>query len=142
EDEVLVRIDDGELFLKGRELRNEIARRIYRDRVAIEDKLVIAPDGVAIKNRSPVGAREGTDHFPPNPRFVQTERRRTQVDDDLGAAFDQSAHRFDIVKRAGQIMFRPNIFANGDTDFLFAKIDRFNVPGRFEIAVFIEDIVG
>ena len=39
-------------------------------------------------------------------------------------------------------MFGPDVFANGDADFLAAKIERRDFARRFEVTIFIEDIVG
>ena len=72
---------------------------------------------------------------------MQSKRRRAQVDDDLSALLNQTAHWFDIVKWPRQIMFRPNIFANSHADFFAARIKRFGPTSRLEVAVFIEHIV-
>src|SRR5207244_872391 len=48
----------------------------------------------------------------------------------------------EIVKRARQITFRPNIFADSDTDSVAAKIQRRDLAGRLKVAIFIENVVG
>src|SRR5438477_4351670 len=72
---------------------------------------------------------------------MQSKRRRAQVDDDLSALLNQTAHWFDIVKWPRQIMFGPNIFANSHADFFAARIKCFGPTSRLEVAVFIEHIV-
>ena len=73
---------------------------------------------------------------------MQSERRRAQVHDHIGALIDQASGRLTIVKRAGEIMFRPNILANGDADFLPIEIERLDTVRRLEIAVLVENVVG
>ena len=95
--------------------------RIHRDGVAIEDKLVVSADGVAVTDRAAIGARERGDHLATNGGLVQVEGRGAQIHDQFRALLDQAAHRLDVVKRPRQIMFRPDIFANGDADFSAAE---------------------
>src|SRR4029077_15542509 len=76
-----------------------------------------------------------------NRRFVQTKRRRAQINNDLGALLDQPSHRFDVVKRAREIMFRPDIFGNLDAEFFPPQVKWFHPAGGFKISVFIKDIV-
>ena len=110
-------VHDLFMFAEGRQLCDQTAGRIYGDRVAIENELVVAADGVAVANRPLISACECRDHFIANRGFMQRERRRAQVQDHVGALFDQTSRRFAVVKRAGEIMFRPNVLANGDTNF-------------------------
>ena len=65
-------------------------RRIHRDRIAIEDQLVVSADGVAITNRAPIGARERSDHLAPNRRLAQAERRSAEIENDLRALLHQA----------------------------------------------------
>ena len=65
--------DDLFVFAKGGQLRDQTAGRVHRDRVAVENKLVVTADGVAIEDRPLVNAGERSDHLQPNARFVQAE---------------------------------------------------------------------
>ena len=88
-----------------------------------------------------MGAGKRSDHFAADRRLMQSKRRRAQVDDDLRALLDQTVHRLDIIKWPRQIMLRPNIFTKGHAKFFAAQIEWFDAAGRFEIAIFIENIV-
>ncbi len=73
-------------------------------------------------------AGERGHHLAPNGRLAQTERRRAQIQDHFGALLDQRADRLDVVKRARQVVLRPDIFADGDADFPRAEQQRRHTP--------------
>ena len=67
----LIGVDDHLVFGKGSEVRDEFARCIDGDGIAIENQLVVAADGVAITDRARICPRERANHFAPDRRFVQ-----------------------------------------------------------------------
>ena len=129
------------MLAKSGKLRDQTAGRIHGDRVPVENELIVTADGVAIKDGPLVSARERRHHFITNRRFMQRERRRAQVENYVSALFDQTSSWFAVIKRAGEVMFGPNILANGDADFFPVQVERLDPRGRLEIAVLIENIV-
>src|SRR4030095_5158701 len=109
--------------------------------VPVENQLIVSADGVAIKDRPLVGARQCRHHFVTNGWFVEREGRSAQVYDDLRALLDQTPRRLAIVKRAGEIMFRPDVFADRDADFFSIQIERLDLFRRLKITVLVEHIV-
>src|SRR5262245_29533473 len=89
-----------------------------------------------------VSACERGNHLVSNGWFLQSERRRAQVQNYFRALLDQASRWLAIVKRAGEIMLGPDIFADCDADFFAAAIKWLNLGGRLEVAVFVENIVG
>ena len=123
-------------------MRNQISRSIYGNRVAVEHELIVPADGVAVANRTTVGDGERAHHLATHGRLVQREWRSAQVYNDLGAFFDQATHRLDVVERARQIMFGPDIFTNGDAHFLPRNQVGLPVATRFEITIFVKNVIG
>ena len=121
---------------------DQLARRIHGDGIAVEHKLIVAAYDIAVTDWPLIGPRQRAYHLVADRRFMQTKWRGAQVDDDLRALLDQATHRFDIVKRSGEIMFRPDIFANGHADFFAMDFKRFDAAGWLEITIFIENVVG
>src|SRR5439155_14652500 len=58
------------------------------------------------------------------------------------AQIGETANRLDIIKGSGEVMFGPNIFANGHADFFPPDRERLQVACRFEITILIENVVG
>src|SRR5260370_8484171 len=100
------------MFAKSGKLRDQTAGRIHGDRVPVENELVVAADGVAIKDGPLVSARERCHHFITNRRFMQRERRRAQVENYVSALFDQTSLRFAVINRSWTVLFCPHILPN------------------------------
>ncbi len=66
-------IDDGDVFLKCGKLREQFAVAVEREGVAVEDELVVPADGVAVKNRRAMLARDGGEHLEPLARLAEME---------------------------------------------------------------------
>jgi hypothetical protein len=136
-----IRIDDLLVFTKRGQLRDQIARSVYGDRISIEDELIVPTNRIAIADRPLIGARLRRDHLEPTCRRPKAKWGRAQVQNDLCPLLHQTAHRFDVVKRSRQIIVRPNIFTDGDTNFFAIELERLDATGRFEIAVLVENVV-
>src|SRR5438105_13150714 len=85
---------------------------------------------------------ESRDHLAPDPWFSQTEGRGAKIQNHFGSLVHERADRFDLVKLAWQITLRPDVFADCDADLPLAEHHGSNVPRRFEVAVFIKNVVG
>src|SRR5437667_8156972 len=136
-----IRVDDFLILTKRGELRNQFAGGIHGEGIAIEHELIIAADKIAIADRPMIRARLRRDHFKAARRRAQPKWRRTQIKNDLRALVYQTAHRFDIVERSGEILVRPDVLTNRDTDFCPAEIKRCDATRRLEITVLIKNIV-
>ena len=64
-------IDDRLVLREAGELRDDFAIRIHRDGIAVENKLVVSADGIAVTNRPAIGARERGHHLATNGGLVQ-----------------------------------------------------------------------
>src|SRR6266516_6579513 len=77
------RIDDRLRFAKYGQLCDQVARRIHRNGIAIEDKLIVTAHDVAVADWQSIRARQTSDHLVADRGLMQSKRRRTQIDDNL-----------------------------------------------------------
>src|SRR6266571_3500968 len=56
-------IDDFLVFAKCRQLRDQIARTIYREGIAIKHQLIVAADQIAVADWPLMSSREPRHHF-------------------------------------------------------------------------------
>jgi len=114
-----------------------------RKAVAVEDQFVVATDQIAVDHWHFVLSRDGRQHVVADPLFSEVIRRRGQIQQGLRACL--TAHQIvngaAFVQLRGQIVLRPNVFANRQSKSLAGKIDYRVGVGRLEVAVFIEHVV-
>ena len=136
-------IDHNKLFLKRGALAEQIARRVEREAVAVENQFVIAAHEVAVHDGNAVFPRHTLEHVMTVALLAQMIRRRGHVQNRLRMqlASHQLMDRAAFVELCRQIILRPNVLANRQAQALTAEADhRIGVSG-LEIAVFVEYIV-
>src|SRR5437879_9774942 len=69
-------IYDFLVFAKCRQLRDQIARTIYREGIAIKHELIVAADQIAVTDWPLMRSRESRHHFVADRGFMQAKRRR------------------------------------------------------------------
>ena len=69
-------VDNFLVLAKCSELRDQIAYGIHRDRITVEDQLIVAADEIAVTDWPLISSRETCHQFVADCRLVQAERRR------------------------------------------------------------------
>src|SRR5207302_10130151 len=129
----------GELFAA----RNEAARRIENQTATVEYQFVVAADQIAVNQRRTRLYRQALQHVETGLMFAQMPRRRRDVKDEPGSAFDELDRRVAAIPAiAPEIVVVPDVFADRQADFLSIELDRRVLRGRFKITVFVENVVG
>src|SRR6185436_20324835 len=134
-------INHRKLFGKGREPRSEGAVPAKDERVAVEYQLIIPPDRIAIDDRYMIGGCDGCQHLGAPLRFAEGKWRGAEIENEFRAGTNQSRNRGRAVKSAGKVLFRPNVFANGDAAADPGNFDHRWPESGLEIPVFIEHVV-
>src|SRR4029078_10406460 len=101
-------------------------------RVAVEDQLVRAADGVAEGDEARVVARARGQHLLAFPILAEVERRRGDVRDELRAAERE-------VRGRGPGL--PHVLADRWPEQRVADANQEEIPSRREVPVFVEDAV-
>src|SRR4029453_13208273 len=114
---------------------------IHREGITVEQQLVVAAYQIAVADRALVSACETCHHLVADRRLMQAERRRAQIYDGLRTLLPQAAHRFAIVKRSRQVVFRPNVFANSYADFFAVHKKGLDALSRLKISLLVKNIV-
>jgi hypothetical protein len=80
-------------------------------------------------------------HCTPEGRFTDREWRGAEVKNDRRALAYQSFNRVAVIQVVAQIFVRPDIFADGDADFLPKELDWLLIVRRLEVSGLVEHIV-
>ena len=116
--------------------------RAHGEGVAVEDELVITANGIAVVKRHAVLFRLAADHFGAQRRLADLERRGAEVQDRLRPGGGERCHGVLRVEPARKVFRGPNVLANRDTKERAADFKRAGLSAGFEVAGFVEDIVG
>src|SRR5437868_3708710 len=74
-----VGIYNRDCLLESRKLRQQLSAGVNRDRVSVEYKLIISPNGVAVKNRTAILRGQAGNHFPANHWFAKAKWGGTDI---------------------------------------------------------------
>ncbi len=125
-------VRDEQVLLEPGRARDDLARVVEDDRVAVEDELVLPADEVAEREKRGRVARAGDEHLLPVLGLPHVERRGGEVDDELGS-------------REGQVgggrARLPDVLADGRSDEDVADLDEDEVATLEEVPVLVEDAV-
>ena len=113
-----------------------------RERVAVENQLVVAADRVAIKKWHAVASGLPPDHLSPQSRLSDLKRRRAQVHDGRRSRRHEVVDRIARVEPPGEVFRSPDILANRHPDPVAADLDRHRSRPRLKIPRLVENIVG
>src|SRR4029077_12180171 len=102
------------------------------ERVAVEDQLVLAADGVAEGDETRVVTRPRREHLLPLAVSEDMERRGREIEEHLGAGQRELGRR-----RAGL----PHVLADRRADQRAAMLEQDEITSRREVAVLVEDAV-
>lgn len=137
-------IDDAEVFGEGGEAGAEGAGGVADEAAAVEDELVVAADGVDVDDGAAEGAGGVGDEGLADVAFVVVPGARGEVDHEVAFLGRELAGGIDaaieLTRAEGGV--RPDIFADGDANAAAGVFDDERAGGGFEVAVFVEDIVG
>jgi hypothetical protein len=138
-------IHNNQVFLKIFGLRHEIAHRVERDAVAVEDQLIISADLVHDDQRRAVALGLRAEQLDAKLRFVHHERRSADVEKHLRAGGVEVGDRIAFVQAPlDQPLVVPEVLANRQTDRLIAdahEVSRLAGDARLEIAALVEHVV-
>src|SRR5262249_35421510 len=81
------------------------------------------------------------DHLPSKRGLAKMEWRRTQVDNEPNPFPDQGCNRTCTIQIATEILFGPDVFANGDTEFCSQQFHRFLMGGWLEVPRLIKHVI-
>jgi hypothetical protein len=121
-------------------LCDQLARRIHRDGISIKDKLIVAADRVTIANRPLIGAASA-------PTISRRIAGLCKVNGDALKLTMISAHarpgRAPVRYRKAAVADNaPSKYLHkGSRQFLPHRSNGSTLAGRFEIAIFIENVV-
>src|SRR5207237_9754612 len=100
--------------------------------MAVEDQLVLAPDGVAERDEAEIVPCAGDEHLLTLPVAADVEGRGGDVDEKLGTGKREIRRR-----RAGL----PHVFAHRRPDERLAVLEQDQIAPRREVPVLVEDSV-
>ena len=127
-----VEVDDEQRLLEARRPREDLALVVEHDRVAVEEELVLAADEVAEREVGGVVARARDEHLLAVLRLADVERRRGEVDEQLGAG------EREVGRRRARL---PDVLADRRPDQRVAEPEQQQLAARREVAVLVEDAV-
>ncbi len=125
-------VADEQALLEAGRPREDVARLVDHARVAVEDQLVLAADGVDEGDEAEVVAGADAQHLLPLALLAEVERRGREVGDELGPRERQVGGR-----RPGL----PDVLAHRRADEHVAELEQQAVVPRREVAVLVEDAV-
>ena len=128
-------------FAEAGQCGRKVAVGTEGKRVPVEDKLVIAADQIGVNERHLESARDGGEHDAPFDRLASLKRGSAQVEQEVDAGRSQFVERTASVKITGQILRRPEVFANRDTGPPSCNVGDGHLGGGFEVAALVEDVV-
>ena len=125
-------VDDEQRLLEAGRPRDHDTLVVDHARVAVEEELVLAADGVAEREVARVVARASDQHLLPLTLLADVERRGREVREQLGSSQREVGRR-----RPGL----PHVLADRRADQRLAEAQEEEVvPGR-EVAILVEDAV-
>ena len=125
-------VDHEQRLLEPGRAREHLALVVEHDRMPVEEKLVLAADGVDEGDVADVVSRASLEHLLSLHVLAHVERRGGDVDEELRAG-ERKVGR----GRAGL----PDVLADGRADQGFAVCEEEEVAARGEVAVLVEDAV-
>ena len=125
-------VDDEQRFLEPRRAREHLALVVEHDRVPVEHELVLRAHRVDERDVADVVAGAGLEHLLALALLADVERRRRDVDDQLGAC------QREVGRRRPRL---PDVLAHGRPDEHLAVLEQEQVAARGEVAVLVEDAV-
>ncbi len=121
----------------------QVALRVERDAVAVEDQLVVRADHVDLHEWHTFVARDPLQHGEPGRLLAAFPGRGGDVDDERRAGVDEFVDGIVPVTTLGpEIGVVPDVLADGQRDFLSRDFDWGNFLRRIEVTVLVEDVVG
>ena len=127
-----IEVDDEQLLLEPGRAREHLALVVEHDRVAVEDQLVLAADGVAERDEARVVGRAHLEHLLALAVLADVERRGGDVRDQLRAG------EREVGRRRARL---PDVLADRRPDEHLAEAQQDEVVARREVPVLVEDAV-
>jgi hypothetical protein len=137
-----VQVHEQEILLKQPALRHRPALRVKDQAAAVEDQLVIAADGIAVKQRALRLGGQAGEHLVPHAILAEVPGRGGDIEDDAGTLAGEVQRGIArVTALPPEILVIPHVFADGEADLDAVELDRRVPGGRLEITVLIKHIV-
>ena len=110
--------NDGNLFAKRSKTGGGSPLFVNYKRIAIENELIIPPDGIAIEKWNPVPQSQFGYHCAPESRLTDRKWRGAEVKNDRDPLAYESFNRVAVIQIVAKIFVCPDILAYRDSYFL------------------------
>lgn len=139
----LGKIDAGVLGLEGGESGEDAALGVMNDAAAVEDEFIVTADGVAVNDGAVAAFSGGADEGFALACFAGLPWAGGKVEEvvELGAG-ELAEGIGGVAGVGGQVGLRPDVFADGESDFKAVPFVDGWGGGGLEVAGFVEDVVG
>ncbi len=137
----VVEIDHDDVFLERLRMGDDVARRIHRERVAVEDELIVAADLVDADDGAVVGLGLLLHELLAERILADGPGRGGHVEDEVELLLGHFGEGILGVLAGAAHLVGPDVLADGEGDLGAADLEGRGARGGLEIAGLVEDVV-